>query len=346
MDSDDDLQPYDMSNDVPITDRKKPSYLRDLLEMLVEAQDVETFEACLEASEELVTKQLQIEDRTLTEDLLSLFVHLEEKYHVDNFDDIRFNTVVAMVCNQPRICAEFLCKEIHTDVGRYSIATKIFMLDVISESVNRIADLKPRAEVKVLDEVAVELDDDAHAEELIRRRLINKTRYFHSIRPHPFANAKRNYFAPVSDFFFYPLVSGFGYKQLTLSHHNLKQDVDSILMLKYLNVVGNIILASKNCPKCCTYCWEILQIISYMRYSPDPKIQTAVVSLLASVVISLPPSMVRSEFFNVIMEFRAWLTECMFNIDLTMRFGGPKSETAMFAGQVLYTIEKILGDSD
>ncbi|CAG9794640.1 unnamed protein product [Diatraea saccharalis] len=345
LDSDDDLQPYDMSNDVSVSAKVRPNYLRDLLEMLVEAKDAETFEACLEVAEELVDKQLKTEDRKLTEDLLSLFVHLDGKYHVDDFEHIKFNTVVAMVCCQPRICAEYLCREFHTDVGRYSIATKIFMLDVLAEAVNRIADLKPHVEDKLKEDIQVrraERPEEVPAEEIIRRRLINKTRYFHSIRPHPFANAKRNLFAAVSDYFFYPLVSGFGCKQLTLSHHNLKQDVDSILMLKYLTVVGNVILASKNCPKCSSYCWEILQILSYMRYTPDPKIKMAVISLLASVVVALPAFLLRTEFLNVMLEFRTWLTECVCDVDLAMKFGGPKSEAGMFAAQVLYLIENTL----
>lgn len=342
LDSDDDLQPYDMSNDVSVTARKRPNYLRDLLEVVVEAKDVESFEASLEVAEELVNKQLKAEDKKLAEDLLNLFIHLEEKYHVENFDNIKFNTVVAIVCSQPKVCAEYLCKEIHTDVGRYSIATKIFMLDALSEAANRIADINHHTEEAVKPAAVVKEDEKVPAEEIIRRRLINKTKYFHSIRPHPFSRARRNEFAAVSDYFFYPLILGFGYRQLSLSHYNAKQDVDSVLLLKYLAVIGNVILASKNCPKCSSYCWEILQILTYMRHSEDPKIQSAVISLLASVILVLPELLLKTEFLDILMDFRTWLGECLANMDLTMRFGGSKSETAIFAGQVLYMLERAM----
>ncbi|XP_059045494.1 telomere length regulation protein TEL2 homolog isoform X1 [Achroia grisella] len=346
LDSDDDLQPYDMSNDIPVSAKKQPNYLRDLLEMLVEAKDVETFEASLIVSEDLVARQLKTEDSKLAIELLNLFVHLDDKYNVDNFETIKFNTTVAIVCSQPKVCAEQLCKEIHTDVGRYSIATKMFMLDVLSEAANRIADVRPHVDEKPKAKVVTKIEDDMLAEEIIRKRLINKTRYFHSKRPHPFAKAKRNEFAAVSDSFFYPLVGGFGVKQLTLSHHNLKQDVDNILLLKYLSVVGNIVLASKNCPKCPIYCWEILQMMTYMRYTPDPRLQSCVISIVASVIFALPPSILKSEFFDVLIDFRHWFAECLNNVDLTMRLGGPKSETAIFAGQVLWLLEKSLMDTD
>ncbi|XP_052749028.1 uncharacterized protein LOC113514342 isoform X2 [Galleria mellonella] len=347
LDSDDDLQPYDMSNDLPISAKKRPNYLRDLVDLIVEAKDVETFEASLEVSEELVIRQLKTEDPKLAIELLNLFVHLDDKYSVDNFDIIKFNTTVAIICSQPKVCAEQLCKEIHTDVGRYSIATKMFMLDVLSEAANRIADVRPHVDEKSkkLEIVPAKTnDEDIPAEEIIRRRLINKTRYFHSKRPHPFARAKRNEFAAVSDSFFYPLVGGFGIRQLTLSRHSLKQDVDNILLLKYLSVVGNIVLASKNCPKCPTYCWEILQMMTYMKYTPDPKLQTCIISLLASVILALPSSILKTDFFDIMMDFRAWLAECLTSVDLTMKLGGPKSEATLFAGHVLFLLEKILGN--
>lgn len=340
LDSDDDLQPYDMSNDVTEASKKRPMYLRDLLEILTESKDLETLEASVLAAEELVEKQLKHDDKKLAIDLLDLFLHLEQKYNIDNFDSIKFNISVAIVCSQPATCAEHLCKEIHTDIGRYSIATKMFMLDVLSESANRIAGVKKQEEKPKT--VKVKQNDEIPAEEIIRRRLINKTKYFHTIRPHPFSKASINRFAAVSDSFFYPLVGGFGLKQLTLSHHNQKQDVDNILLLKYLSVVGNIILVSKNCPKCPNYCRDVMRMVLYLRFSPEPKIQSSVISIIASIILALPESMLRGEFLESMLEVRAWLIDCLSNLDLTMRLGGPKSEAAIFAGQVLHLLEKIV----
>ncbi|XP_022827196.1 uncharacterized protein LOC111356942 [Spodoptera litura] len=346
LDSDDDLMPYDMSNDVPAAARKHPKYLRDLIELIVDALDVELFEGSLQVAEQLVNKQLRDEDVKVVIELLDLFVHLEPKYQIDDFDNIKFRTCVAIVCERPEVAAEHLCREIHTDIGRYSIATKLFMLDVLSEAVNRIADVySHRDKPEPAAEIICEPQEDLPPEEIIRRRLINKTRYFHTIRPHPFAKAKKNRFAAVSDYFFFPLLGGFGHHQLTLNHHTLKQDVDNILLLKFLSVLGNVVLASKNCPRVSVYSWEVVKVVLYMRYSPDPKIQTSVMSLLASVVIAVPPSILKAEFFDVMMELRSWLVDCLRNVDLTMRLGGPQSEAAIFAGQVLGLMEKTLGDS-
>ena len=52
-DSDDDLVPYDLSNDVKISNTKQPAYLRDCLDGLIYSEDVEKIELCLNSVENL-----------------------------------------------------------------------------------------------------------------------------------------------------------------------------------------------------------------------------------------------------------------------------------------------------
>jgi len=52
-DSDDDLVPYDLSNDVKISKTKQPAYLRDCLDGLIYSEDVEKIELCLNSVENL-----------------------------------------------------------------------------------------------------------------------------------------------------------------------------------------------------------------------------------------------------------------------------------------------------
>ncbi|XP_048486589.1 uncharacterized protein LOC105398848 isoform X1 [Plutella xylostella] len=349
LDSDDELQPYDMSNDLPASAKKRPAFLRDLIEKLTDAADIEDYEACLAVAEDLVHAQLKNDDPKLAIDLLNLFIHLESKYNIEDFDNIRFAICIAIVVAQPKVSAEHLCKEFHSDIGRYSIATKILMLDVLSESANRISDVRdgpnkppPKKDIVVKQTAS---DDNLPAEEIIRRRLLNKVKYTHSKRLHPFAKAKRNQFAAVSDSFFYPLVSGFGRKQLSLSYHNLKQDIDNILLIKYLSVVGNIILASKNCPNCPKYCGELMEILLYLRYNSEPKIQVCVMSLIASIILAVPKSMIIAEFLEYMVDFREWLNDCVNQMDLAM-VGGPKAEAAVIAGQTLYLLEKAIMEEE
>ncbi|CAH2261781.1 jg14177 [Pararge aegeria aegeria] len=342
LDSDDDLQPYDMSNDVSVAAKKKPNYLRDLVEILNDGTDLESFEAALTNSEDLVKRQLKNEDKKFAVELLDLFIHLEEKFHIDKFLKIKSDTAIAIVCSHPAVCARHLCREIHADIGRYSISTKLFMLDVFTDAAERIAGMKKTEEIYEIE--TPNFDLETSKEEVLRQRLLSKTRYFHSKQQHPFSKAKKNDFAAVSDHFFYPLISGFGDRQLTLSHHNTKQDVDNILLLRYLSAVGTIIIASTNCPRCYVYCREILQMVLYLRFTPDPNIQLCVISLIASIVIALPESLVKGEFYDTIMELSSWLVDLLTNVDVTNRLGGSNSASVVYAGEVLRLIESVMGD--
>nr|KAG5714687.1 hypothetical protein BaRGS_000175 [Batillaria attramentaria] len=54
LEHDDDLVPYDMSNDKKVSKVKAPKYIRDCMEGLINTQEADKFEACLTAAESLI----------------------------------------------------------------------------------------------------------------------------------------------------------------------------------------------------------------------------------------------------------------------------------------------------
>ncbi|KAJ8972747.1 hypothetical protein NQ317_013801 [Molorchus minor] len=119
LDSDDDLEPYDLSNDVKVTKKNPPAYLRDLRDGLLEMEDYEIFTLSLENCEKLIVSQLSDDDATIGLELLEILLSLEPKFYVENFDSL-----------------------IHADLGTYSIARRIFMLDVLRQAARTLSDLK------------------------------------------------------------------------------------------------------------------------------------------------------------------------------------------------------------
>ncbi|XKL60995.1 hypothetical protein PGB90_008052 [Kerria lacca] len=61
-DSDDELEPYDLSNDVKTSTLQKPSYLRDLIENLLERNNADVWINSIECCEELIKNQLINDD--------------------------------------------------------------------------------------------------------------------------------------------------------------------------------------------------------------------------------------------------------------------------------------------
>ena len=135
-DDDDDLKPYDMSNDKKSV-KKPPAYLRDLVEGLLDSDNLEYFTICLENCEELIRKQLSEDDISLSVNLLEILLFLEPKSvgSIDNFETIILNSCVSIAVIHPKSSAIFLCKVFHTEDRIYSLSQKMLVLKIIQETV-------------------------------------------------------------------------------------------------------------------------------------------------------------------------------------------------------------------
>ncbi|XP_077286738.1 telomere length regulation protein TEL2 homolog [Arctopsyche grandis] len=319
LDSDDDLEPYDMSDDLPDKVKKRPGFLRDLRDNLVESSDQEVFSESLLVAEELVYQQLPNDDFQLGVELLDLLVHLEKKYAMDNFDEIRTSACIAIVCIYPMTCAEHLCREFHMPVGKYSIFTRLLLLDILAGAADRMSRFAPVVEmvkikpnVKITDDRKKKLAESAlsTAERIILQRLESKTKYFHSKSVHPFSKARKNTFTKVASSFFYPLLYGFGKHQLTLAGHCLMRDSDNIVLQKFLSVVSVVLISSKNSIDSLKFVVEALNVIWCLRYNRDSKIQAATIVLLVAAVSSVSADILRTHCHEQLVEMKMWLSEC------------------------------------
>lgn len=154
LDSDDDLLPFDMSNDTKIIEKLRPIYLRDLKENLLNPnqnnKDPEIFSESLAAAEELILSQLPHDDPSLGLELLEIIMSLQETISVENFQLLKFNSCVAIVTVFPKYCAEKLCSEFHAKIGTHSINDRLFFLDVLCESAKKLSKVEFPDEKKIL----------------------------------------------------------------------------------------------------------------------------------------------------------------------------------------------------
>lgn len=354
LDSDDDLEPYDMSDDVPEKMKKRPAFLRDLRENLVESSDQECFTESLNIAEELICVQLQNDDSSLAIELLDLLVHLEKKYAMDDFEDIRTSACVAIVCVFPTACAEHLCKEFHSPMGKYSIATRLLYLDILAGAANRMSKFEPandvvkkestKSNMKIKDDKQKSTDSAlAMSERIILQRLESKTRYFHSKSVHPFSKARKNTFSKVASSFFYPLLYGFGKHQLTLVGHCLIRDTDNILLQKFLSVISVVLISSKNSLDSLKFAVESLNVIWCLRYNRDSKIQAATIVLLVAAVTSVSADVLRTHCYDQLVEMKIWLSECYLSAPNCIKNSDSK-ECEILAKSAQCILENLLCD--
>lgn len=324
-DDEDDLKPYDMSNDTPLVEEKRPRYLRDIHEALLETEDPDVFEQTIISCASLVEEKLPDDQSNIGVELLELLIALDERFHVDEFDYHQMSSCVAICCIVPKDSAEFLCKEIHAEQGRYSIGKKILMMEILGETAKILSKLtkqkeKPPKRVPSSETIySLQLYDQINhpyvrlneAKRVIQERIEKKTRRF----KHPTVNiidgTKPNKFSEVAGFFFFPLLYGIGKDELKFHglENRLKHDTDNILLLNLLRTIATITYACQNCQIISKIAPEVFELGFTLRFHGESKIRLAVLHMLAAALLVTPKSLLQLHFSVHLAEMKNWLEE-------------------------------------
>lgn len=376
LDSDDDLVPYDMSNDTKQIEKLKPLYLRDLRDNLVQTaakgeDDPDIFSETIRVSEELILAQLGNDDPSFACELLEIFMNLQERSTVDDFEVQTFKACVAIVTTHPKETAEYICKEFHTELSKYSVQQRLLMLNILCEAATRLSAIKFEEKVEEL-QVPVkkkkldkpislfietdkskkyqtlyddDFDDPTNPEssqidwrDVVQQRIVSKTRHFaHKTR---LPKTTINKFGKVVSSFFYPLIYGFGSSKQCFLYDFPKsyKDHQSILLTRFLETLATIMTAAQNCSIVTKMAKEILELVWTLKYHEEGKVRLAVIKCVASVLISVPEFDVKGDLLGGIMEIREWLMDASQN---TMK-GDPDKDCREFGRHVLYLLDSVL----
>ncbi|CAG9829299.1 unnamed protein product [Diabrotica balteata] len=333
LDSDDDLEPYDLSNDVKVNKKNPPAYLRDLREGLLETEDGEAFILSLQACEKLVSAQLPDDDASIGLEILEILISLEPKFYLENFDELVFQSSVTITTIYPSYYAEYLCKQVHADVGTYSISRRVFMLNVLRQAARNLS------EIKIQEEPAKKKSkmkqDVENAEEVIRKRLESKTRYFSK---HKITKKEQvNKFTEAAGYFFFPLL--YGYTQNKMLSQDTQTDSDFVFLIHFIETLAVVMCASRNCPVAPRMAKEIFHFSWFLRFHKEVKVRMAVLSLIASAVMNVPHSILVRDFINELFEIRLWLSDLL---SPNVAKGEPNLECRNLAACAIVLIEGVL----
>lgn len=373
IDSDDDLIPYDMSNDTIISEKFKPLYLRDLRDNLTTTesnQNPEIFSESVKIAEELILTQLPNDDISFGIELLEIFVNLKENCHVDDFKKLKFHACVAIVTVFPKESADYLCREFYSKAEYYSVSQRINFLEILAESARKLSkfEIDEKFEKKEIPKKQQQLskrlslfidttkggktretlfDDDFEVprnnenvnwEEIVQKRIDTKTKRF----AHGTKKLKTliNKFANVATYFFYPLLYGFGRNTNYVYNIQSEQtDVDNILLISFLRTLATIMIAAQNCPTNVKMAREIIDLVWTLRYHKEAKVRLCAIENIAAVLCMVNEESLINELFEPLMEVRLWL------IDSTQKVvgGEPDSNCKNLGSQTLALINSILG---
>lgn len=308
LDSDDDLVPYDLSNDVTTAVTKRPKYLRDLIEGFRE-ENVDVWIGSIEVCEELIYKQLPEDDVSLGIEILDILLSLEKRVYCESFDDLRFSGAVAIVVVNPDAGAQYLCQQFHLDVGKYAIAQRMLMLDILSAAAKTLSSPKDKqVSTNTISVKTKSIEPDWCS--IVKARIENHSRRFCQPKKAPKVGAE-NKFANVAGSFLFPLLRGSGKTVPRIEYRanatECTQEESTLLLVHFLRTCALIVSCAVNSTSATRMGKELLEATWSFRFHSEARVREAVIAGLAAVVIAVPASRLSSEFFDELLEARLWL---------------------------------------
>ncbi|XP_074649235.1 telomere length regulation protein TEL2 homolog isoform X2 [Tubulanus polymorphus] len=334
LDSDDDLQPYDMSHDVPVSKVKKPYYIRDCMEGFLSTDDPDRVELCLSSAEDLIRNANTNIDE-IAEEFAKILLHLNDNFNTTEFSSLRRNALVALTVTCPVKAANYLTHEFYE--RNYNIKQRLDILEVLAASAKELS--KPSTLndtagtcnaplIKVITKSS--RDEEESWRDVVQKRIESKTRRFGKGRVKPDVELVKNKFASVAGNFFFPLMLHFDRQENTLR----LLGEDSLVLSRLLYTLGVIMYAALHCPVAMKMASTLLHFIWVIRFHSDCFVRRGALFATSMVILSLPGFLFMSELQAEITEVKAWM-EYVIEKD-------PDTESKKLAIQALCLLESAL----
>lgn len=150
---DDSLRPYakpdsdaeDSDDDATLVQRNKPTapvYIRDLITYLRDTENYDRQKLALNTAPSLIRRKTNFgtEVTAHTEELAKLLVGLQDKYDIENFQDMRLQGMIAVILSQPTIMAPWFARTFFD--GDYSLSQRSTILTALGISARELGGYK------------------------------------------------------------------------------------------------------------------------------------------------------------------------------------------------------------
>ncbi|KAK3595114.1 hypothetical protein CHS0354_002366 [Potamilus streckersoni] len=309
LDSDDDLVPYDMSDDVKVTKVKQPKYIRDCMEGLIISDDPERVEVCLAVAETLIRSNpdgLQ----EISVEFTKILLHLSDSLSLPGFAAARLKAMVALCVLHPTQVADYLTNEFYD--RNYNIRQRLDMLEVLASAAQELSqpvdpqkgstDVAPKSKIQ---ELKGHQDGSETWQQIVQKRIDSKTRRFAKGRTKPEPTPVPNRFAPVAGYFFYPLMKNFDRKENALDL--LGEDV--LLLGRLVYTLGMVMYAAINIPNVRHMGSALLEFIWVLRFHKDSGVRQALLFAVAMVFLAVPAHYLITDLQEEVGETKIWLED-------------------------------------
>ncbi|NWS28554.1 TELO2 protein, partial [Polioptila caerulea] len=311
LDSDDDLIPYDMSEDKALK-IKAPVYIRDCIEVLTgsRSEDVDKWEATVKALESLVRRN-PAAAREVSVELAKILLHLEEKTCIEGFVELRQRAQVAVLITDPIPVAKYLTSQFYS--LNYSLRQRIDILDVLVLAAQELSCPKFHGKSKLsgAQKPCVQLlpgsDSSKGWRRIVDERIKSKTRRFDMGQSRAELASHPNEFNSVAGHFFFPLIQHFDRPLTTFDllgedHFVLGRLVHTLAILMYLAVNTVAVTAMGK---------ALLEFVWALRFHTDSYVRQGLLSCISSLLLSVPTERILADMTEELLETQSWLGDVM-----------------------------------
>ncbi|WAQ97137.1 TELO2-like protein [Mya arenaria] len=308
LDSDDDLEPYDMSHDTDKVKVRQPKYIRDCMEDLIGNEGPERVEQALKAAEGLIRgKPYGVAEVSV--EFTKVLVHLADEYSLPDFRTIRFSTLVALAVTAPEQVASYLSEQFYDK--NYNIRQRLDIIEVLGTAAQELSrptdpaakgDNLPKPKVQELTASSTEPES---WQDVVQRRIESKTRRFGQGRSKPEATPMENRFAPVAGHFFYPLMGNFDRPENTFD----LMGEDCYVLGRLMYTLGIVMYAAANSPPARQMASALLEFIWVLRFHGDSKVRQGLLFAVSMIYLSVPPHVLLNDLQQEVFESKNWLED-------------------------------------
>ncbi|XP_051636434.1 telomere length regulation protein TEL2 homolog isoform X2 [Manacus candei] len=310
LDSDDDLVPYDMSEDKELK-IKAPVYIRDCIEVLTGSEDVDKWEATVKALESLIRRN-PAATREVSVELAKILLHLEEKTCIEGFVELRQRAQVAVLTTDPIPVSKYLTSQFYS--LNYSLRQRMDILDVLVLAAQELSCPKFHGKPKHSDaqKPRIQLlpgnDSSKDWRRIVDERIKSKTRRFATRQCHVEPASSPNQFSSVAGHFFFPLLQHFDRPLTTFDllgedHLVLGRLVHTLAVLMYLAVNAVAVTAMGK---------ALLEFVWTLRFHTDSYVRQGLLSCISSLLLSVPAELLLADMTEELLETQSWLGAASF----------------------------------
>uniref|UniRef100_A0A8C8DLD6 Telomere length regulation protein TEL2 homolog n=1 Tax=Oryzias sinensis TaxID=183150 RepID=A0A8C8DLD6_9TELE len=308
LDSDDDLTPYDMSEDVKMSKASQPRYLRDCLEILLSSADPERVELSLRAAEGLVRKN-SFAAKEISVQMTKVLLHMEDKYSIDGFLNLRQATMVALTVTDCLPVTQYLTSEFYS--LNYSLRQRLDILEVLALAAQELSKPDAGDKTPLMNSVpSTEIspypgDNPVHWRQVVEKRIQSKTKYISKGASQPAPKGTRSRYAAVAGYFFFPLLRNYDKPQVTFD----LLGSDHLVLGRLIHTLGIFMHLAVNAPIAAQMGCALLDFIWTVRYHTDQMVRRGILFAVCSVFLSMPSHSLLVDLSDQLFETRTWLAD-------------------------------------